>query len=163
MTFMRAVISLLGLIAAISTIAPASAELFKWVDERGVTNYSNEPPPATANKLARVEQKISVYTPDASFMEVVKALRERAIRALAEPEPPRSPVARIATQQSGYEQCVMSGRLGCDDLYGSSHVHAFFPVAVFPSHGVRPTRFLKPPAPAFQPGGTGLTRSSPLR
>ena len=44
----------------------AAAELYKWVDERGVTNYSSEPPAAaaTSSKLTRVENKISVYTPD---------------------------------------------------------------------------------------------------
>ena len=75
---MRTLIQLLIFLAAICATVPAAAELYKWVDERGVTNYSNEPPPAAApgNKLARIDNKISVYTPDESFMQAVKALRK---------------------------------------------------------------------------------------
>ena len=162
---MRTVILLLIYLAAIGASAPAPAELFKWVDERGVTNYSNEPPPAaaTANKLARVENKISVYTPDESFMQAVKVLRERALKALTEPEPQRSPVARIATPQPGYEQCLMSGRLGCDDLY-RSYSPVFLPAAaVFPLRGVRPARFHAPRPPAVPADGTRVSRASPAR
>ena len=102
------------LAAVILWPASAAAELYKWVDERGVTNYSSEPPAAaaTSSKLTRVENKISVYTPDDGVMQAVKAIRERSIQALTEPEPPRSPVARIAVERPAYENCVMSGRIG---------------------------------------------------
>jgi hypothetical protein len=146
---MRASICLLLACALTVTIAPASAELYKWVDERGVTNYSGDPPPpaATANKLARVENKISVYTPDDGVMQAVKAVRERAIKALTEPEPARSPVSRIAVEQSGYEQCITSGRIGCEDLYPAYYPAAYWPVAGYPLRRIPPTRFL-PPRPA---------------
>ena len=154
------------LLAALCTAAPAAAELYKWVDERGVTNYSNTPPAAaaTANKLARVNNTISVYTPDENFMQAVKALRERNLKALSEPEPERSPVVRIATQQSGYEQCLMSGRLGCEDLY-RSYSPAYLPgVALYPLHGVRPTRFLTPrPLPAPTGGTLRGVSAAPAR
>ena len=163
---MRTFAPSLLLLAALCAATAAAAELFKWVDERGVTNYSNEPPPAaaTARKLARVESTISVYTPDDSFMQVVKATRERALQALAEPEPPRSPVARIGppSLQSGYEQCLASGRLGCDDLY-RSYAPVYLPVAaVYPLRSVPQTRFLaRPPASRADP--TRVSRSAALR
>ena len=138
---MRTVIQLMICFAAACAAAPASAELYKWIDERGVTNYSNEPPPAaaTAKKLTRVENKISVYTPDEGFMQAVKAMRERSLKALTEPEP--QPVARYAAQPlTGYEQCLQSGRLGCDDIYGS-YYPGYYPLA-FARRGVHPTRFL---------------------
>ncbi len=140
------------LCAAIFSVAPAAAELYKWVDERGVTNYSSEPPSsaAAANKLTRVENKISVYTPDDGVLQAVKAVRERAIQAINAPEPARSPVTRIAVEQSGYEQCVTSGRLGCEDLYPAYFPAAYVPVGGYGySYGRRipPTRFL-PPRPA---------------
>jgi hypothetical protein len=142
-------IRLLFMVAAVGASLPAAAELYRWVDERGVTNYSNEPPPAaaTARKLARVTDKISVYTPDENFMKAVKTLRERSLQALAEPEQPRNPVARIvAPPQSGYEQCVSSGRSGCEDLYGG-YYPTYFPGAVgFARRAVQPTRFLTPRA-----------------
>ena len=45
----------------------AHAELYKWVDERGVVNYSNAPPAdAKQAKVAQhVEERVSVYQPDA--------------------------------------------------------------------------------------------------
>lgn len=135
-------------IAALCAAVPASAELYKWVDERGVTNYSNERPPAGANKVARVDNTISVYTPDESFMQSVKAMRERGLRAMSEPEPARSPVGVVSTAQSGYEKCVLSGRLGCEDIYGASQWHTPA-IAIIPYHRFQPTRFTyqRPPSP----------------
>ena len=159
---MHAAYPIIALLALTCVSATASAQLYKWVDERGITNYSNDAPPAatTANKLTRVENKISVYTPDDSFMQAVKATRERSIKALAEPEPTRSPVARIEVQQSGYEQCVTSGRIGCDDLYPGYYPAAYLPAAYYPYRRVYPTRFL-PPRPAPR-DPTRISRS-PLR
>jgi hypothetical protein len=146
---MRTYLRLPAFLILIGAIAPASAELYKWIDERGVTNYSSDPPPpaATANKLTRVENKISVYTQDEGVLQAVKAVRERAIKALTEPEPARSPVARIAVEQSGYEQCVTSGRIGCEDLYPAYYPAAYLPVGGYPLRRIPPTRFL-PPRPA---------------
>jgi hypothetical protein len=146
---MRAITCRLLAFAAILYVAPASAELYKWIDERGITNYSGEPPPAaaTANKLSRVENKISVYTPDDGVLQATKAVRERAIKALSEPEPVRSPVTRIAVEQSGYEQCINSGRIGCDDLYPNYYSAAYLPVGGYPLRRIPPARLL-PPRPA---------------
>ena len=145
---MRALLQMLLAGGIILVIAPASAELYKWVDERGVTNYSSEPPPpaATANKLSRVENKISVYTPDDGVLQAVKAVRERNAKALTEPEPARSPVARIAVEQSGYEQCITSGRIGCEDLYPAYYPAAYLPLAGYgyPLRRIPPTRLLPP-------------------
>ena len=42
------------------------AETYKWVDAKGITNYSNAPPSNanSAKSLKTVEERISVYTPD---------------------------------------------------------------------------------------------------
>ena len=74
-------------LAAVLAAAPAYAELFKWVDARGVTNYSNQPPddPASAKKLTPVANRMSVYTPDKPLLDAVEAYREkRNNRAAAE-------------------------------------------------------------------------------
>src|SRR3954467_4248752 len=144
---MRAIFYLALICPALLSTPPAAAELYKWVDERGITNYSSEPPAASAAKLTRVENKLSVYTPDDGVLQAVKAVRERAINALNEPEPARSPVARIAVERSGYEQCVTSGRLGCEDLYPAYYPAAYYPVGVYGGRRIPPTRFL-PPRPA---------------
>ena len=46
----------------LAALAPlAQAQTYKWVDERGVVNYSNTPPPAGAKSAQQVEERISVY------------------------------------------------------------------------------------------------------
>jgi hypothetical protein len=42
----------------------AQAEVYKWVDEKGKTNYSNTRPPSAAGKVQVVEEQISVSGPD---------------------------------------------------------------------------------------------------
>jgi hypothetical protein len=62
--------------------APAfSAELYKWVDEKGVTNYSNEPPPKGVNaKVIVPDDRVSVYTPDEATKQSIERSKERLAR-----------------------------------------------------------------------------------
>lgn len=163
---MRISNQLLLFLAVLGVLPPVAAETYKWVDERGVTNYSNAPPAAApAGKLTRVDNTLSVYTPDDNFMQAVKALRERSLKALSEPEPQpqRAPVTRVSTAQSGYEQCLMSGRLGCDDLYGN-HYPVYLPgVAAVPLRGITSLSFPSPRPPASRPDPTRISRVPPLR
>ncbi|MGH8701096.1 MAG: DUF4124 domain-containing protein, partial [Burkholderiales bacterium] len=73
------------LVAAFAA-APATAQIYKWVDERGVTNYSSEPPadPKAASSMRVVEAQISVYTPDKALTQAVEAFRQGSNRGLAE-------------------------------------------------------------------------------
>lgn len=142
---MRAFVKLLTIVAAIIATAPASAALYKWVDQSGVTNYSSEPPadPASAKKALRVEGTLSVYTPDESFMQAVQAMRQQRIQALYQPEPSptRNPVATLQSP-SPYEQCLASGRTGCESLYDGYFPSAYLPgVVVFQRRIVHPPRF----------------------
>jgi hypothetical protein len=41
----------------------AQAETYKWVDERGVVNYSNTPPPSAAKSVATIAERVSTYEP----------------------------------------------------------------------------------------------------
>jgi len=61
---MRRMLFLLALLAA----APAQADLYKWVDEKGVTNYSSTPPDAKAKSTA-IEDRVSVIQSDPSWKE----------------------------------------------------------------------------------------------
>jgi hypothetical protein len=75
--FMRAALAILLLLAA----APAAAQTWKWVDERGVVNYSNAPPPAAnAAKATPVEERVSIIPNDPYFLKLVAAAQERALR-----------------------------------------------------------------------------------
>jgi hypothetical protein len=117
----------------------ASAELYKWVDQNGVTNYSNSPPDsANAKKVVGIENRLSVYTPDEGFLQAVKAMRDLSVRALAMPPPPEAPPYAVVPVQplTPYEQCLASGRVGCDSLYGeyypSRYVPAYYPRRIAP-------------------------------
>ena len=61
------------MLSVVAVGAPASAQqLYKWVDERGVTNYSNHPPadPKTAKNVRPVEDRLSVYSPDPGLVRI---------------------------------------------------------------------------------------------
>jgi uncharacterized protein DUF4124 len=78
---------LLTCVAMFGASPALSAQLYKWVDERGVTNYSNQPPadPKAARNLGPVEGNLSVYSPDPALARAVVAFRqESGNRALAE-------------------------------------------------------------------------------
>jgi hypothetical protein len=91
---------LAGLVAALAALPAAtafSAQLYKWVDERGVVNYSNQPPadPQAAAKVATVEDRLSVYTPDPSLVRDIEAERQRMSRAASEKPEPRQPAVAL--------------------------------------------------------------------
>lgn len=66
---MRRLLALVLLLAS-----AAQAETYKWVDERGVVNYSNTPPPAAAKAGAKpVAERVSTYEPDPSMQRVAYA------------------------------------------------------------------------------------------
>src|SRR5262245_19450193 len=79
---------LLACVTLLGAASPAlSAQLYKWVDERGVTNYSNQPPadPGAAKNLGPVEGNLSVYSPDPALTRAVAASRQASYnRGLAE-------------------------------------------------------------------------------
>lgn len=57
---------------------PALAETYKWVDDKGVVNYSNKPPPAQAAKRQVVEERLSIVAPDPSLGPAIAAMNARA-------------------------------------------------------------------------------------
>jgi hypothetical protein len=62
----RAVPALAVVACAYSPLPAQAAEVYRWIDERGVVNYSNEAPPKTAKAkdVRIVEDRLSVYTPE---------------------------------------------------------------------------------------------------
>jgi hypothetical protein len=60
--------------------AAALAGTYKWVDAKGVVNYSNAPPPGKAAGAQLVEERISVVGADPSVAWAAAAMRERAAR-----------------------------------------------------------------------------------
>lgn len=66
---------------ALSSAASATT-LYKWVDERGVTHYSDQPPAASAKRQPIAENRVSVYTPDPQLLRAIEAERARALEDL---------------------------------------------------------------------------------
>ena len=86
---MNQLYALAGLVAALLAFpagTAAAAQLYKWVDERGVVNYSNQLPadPKSAKNVRDVEDRVSVYTPDPALVREIAAFRQRINQAAYE-------------------------------------------------------------------------------
>lgn len=173
--------------AAIAVSTPASAQqLYKWVDERGVTNYSNQPPsdPRTARNVRAVEDRLSVYSPDQGLVQAIEdshknfdqRQRERArIEALerqleAERSARQQSAAAAQQSQLAYDRCIADGRPDCNAIYGV--YGPYYPVIVAPPRHRRqpvPQAVLTPGATAgnvtadnnFIPGNSAAARPAP--
>lgn len=49
----------------------AHAETYKWVDQNGVVNYSNTPPPAAAKNAQTITERVSTYELDPALRQAV--------------------------------------------------------------------------------------------
>ncbi|MDB5905225.1 MAG: hypothetical protein JWM26_4103 [Betaproteobacteria bacterium] len=79
-------IFMLAVAALFAAATPlASAQLYKWTDDKGVVNYSNKPPAGAAKGVAVVEDRVSVYTQDPAVLQATQNARER--RNLPPPAP----------------------------------------------------------------------------
>ena len=128
------------LVAVLPLVAPATAaQLYKWVDERGVTNYSSEPPadPGAAKKLLPVEGNLSVYSPDPALKRSTETDRRdgnRALEARIASLERQLEVERLARQYAAAAAAPVSCRSGFDcygtvaDYYPVSHVVSYVPV-----------------------------------
>ena len=83
MSRLHVVAALLASVLAFATGTTASAQVYKWVDERGQVNYSNQLPanPKLAAKAAAIEDRVSFYTPDLALVNEIEANRQRARQA----------------------------------------------------------------------------------
>jgi hypothetical protein len=67
------------LLLALATL-PAQAQVYKWVDEKGRTHYSNTPPDSVADRMKPVEGRMSVMGMDPA----VRAAAEQRFAAMSE-------------------------------------------------------------------------------
>jgi hypothetical protein len=119
----------------------ASAETYKWVDEKGVTNYSNNPPPAAAKSAKapqKVEDRISTYEQDP---------------AVKGQQPTRSPYQQAADVEWLQRQQIMAARansVDCSYPYGVDCGN-WYPTVYYPAYPIvgHSHRF---PRPVFHAG-----------
>jgi hypothetical protein len=72
------------LLAALLLLAalPVAAETYKWVDAKGVVNYSNTPPAsASPTKASQVEERLSTYESDPALGPAAAASAARSAQS----------------------------------------------------------------------------------
>ena len=120
------------LLAALLLAPLAHAETYKWVDEKGVVNYSNTPPP-NAKNAATVPERISNYAPDPSLTQAIDVNR------------------RLDAAESEWlqRQWLMAMKQATPPAPATDVANTYYPaVAFFPARRpplIRPTFFLPPP------------------
>ena len=102
-------IALALLLAAGMAGAPASAQMFKWTDERGVTHYSDRKPDQPVPvKVEPVAGRVSVYSTDPSLLQAVEEDRVYRTRQSGAPSS-QNPVPNVSTaspQPVPYPPCA---------------------------------------------------------
>ncbi len=158
-------------LAALLLAAPAAhAEIYKWVDEKGVVNYANTPPENRQSvKLDETQGRVSTieaydYARDGATKRE-QALQERVARLEQEVARGRQvaatdELAAAEAYRRWREQCFAQRRIDCDDPDAAAldpgYVHPFpivQPVRPVPARRV-PGMYR--PTPKFAVGGGGV-------
>jgi hypothetical protein len=125
----RSATALLAVAAlGLASVPAANAQIFKWVDERGVVNYSNEPPPnGTAQRVAPVQDRMSTSSaptpaPSAStgasradpMQDRIESLERQLDQERRERSLPTDNEAE--RRRRAYEECLRARGTDCDTL-----------------------------------------------
>jgi hypothetical protein len=126
---MLRVIRLTSVFAVMLAAIPAYAQVYKWVDEHGVTNYSSEPP-ADRNagvKPPTIADRISVYAPEPAVQRAISAIslgKDRILSGRIDSLERQLAAERQSSQyaaaadaraaQAAYAQCLAERRVDCD-------------------------------------------------
>ena len=158
--------------ALLLAAAPAWADIYKWVDEKGVVNYSATPPAkksevkSPVKTLDTAESRLSVYTPartpEGSRENASEALRSRVEQLenqLAAERGRRASSSAEADERKkrAYEECVRARLVDCDPNRAPSSVNTGYPYPVMPvfvgraASVITPTFFVNPPAAPVTP------------
>jgi uncharacterized protein DUF4124 len=153
---MRRLILSSALASAFVAAAPAFAQVYKWVDDKGVVNYSNEAPANRSSKLLDPKSaKVSTYTPDEALKQTpgpVASLGERVLSEKIDRLERKLDAERAARQladvqaqtvaDARYQQCVRDRRVDCDsgmDPYYDPYYYAPYGVPIVVArHHFRP-------------------------
>lgn len=127
--------------------AHAIADMYRWVDAKGVVNYSNVPPPANANarRIADAEPAVSVIPLPVRPPEAQREAKEAALaRKIERLEDELAELRRAAIQRSAYVSYAAPPMVS----YADDSAAIAYPLLVYPS----PIRTGKPVHPRFRPG-----------
>jgi hypothetical protein len=170
-------VAMLVVLSALYAGPAACAQLYKWVDERGAVTYSNQLPvnPGSVKKLAVVEDKVSVYTPDPALLAAVEAERlGRGVSARMAEQDRRYHDERNARQAAAVAALPASGgpcAIWPGDCLSQSESYYYPPAFVtvaprlhrrlLPHVGPEPPRFGK--FPVHHSARSGFDGSKPSR
>ena len=147
--------------ATLSLLATSAfAQVYKWVDEKGVTNYSNAAPAKPGGNVTVVEDRISVYTPEQSVLDAAQKARERS--AAPAPAPMQPGVTAIAPSPVSAPTAVVAGSDACRNTTDPNCYGAPFfgvPVVIAPRRAPRLNQPQLPPGAIAGnvTGGSGYT------
>ena len=131
------------LLLALAAAPAAYGQMYKWVDERGVTNYSNEPP--RGQKVTPVQDRVSTYSSvpapgisastGASAPDPMRARAQAAERQLELERQQRGLAAEdeAARRRRAYDECVRARGVDCDSL-------SELPAGIAPAEVIVPAR-----------------------
>lgn len=144
--------------------APLHADTYKWVDEKGVTNYSNAPPPSRAAKTKLVEDRISVIPSDPTLPQAAAALRAREARRDEEWMQRQHAIAAMPVNHypsGGYADCLECGSYD-SYFYPYYGYGSYFPPRHPAQHPLAKARILHRALPHPTPHTRGgMTRPAP--
>lgn len=135
---------MMAMLAASCAAAPVCAELYRWVDERGVVTYSDRRPvdARIAEKTQPVPNRISVYAPDQGLLQAVETARLKK----SQPEPRGEPDRAVAYTAAAVPQAPAG--------YDPSGFIYPYPYAVFVPARRRPPPLEQAVLPAGAIAGT---------
>ena len=178
---MRRLILSSALVSVLSFAAatPALAQVYKWVDERGVVNYSNEAPAdRKATQLDPKNSRVSVIGSDDSTKRTATAESSVSERVLAEKvdrlerKLDAERYARNAADaqaqsaaDASYQQCLRDRRVDCDyagmdPYYGYGPSYGYWPVVVAKQRPLHDRGMHNKPAP--KPVGRPMFNPKPM-
>jgi hypothetical protein len=158
---------------AVALAGVAHAQVYKWVDEKGVVNYSSSPPPKgrVAVKLDEDSRRVSTIPVsearrDGPAAATDPALRRRVDELEREAAEQRQGAAQqeaaaAEAQRRWVEQCRADRRVDCDDPTRGAYVdpgynHAYPPANARPRPLPAPSPWAYQPTPHVVQGGGGV-------
>ena len=147
----------------------AEAQVYKWVDEKGVVNYSSTPP--EKRKSTRLDEENGRLSTVESYDYArnlpsprERALQDRVDRLEQEAARNRQTAAQqeAAAQQAQLqwrEACIAQRRVDCDDPYATPYDPGLAPYPIFRPGQSLPSRAASAtyrPTPDFAVGGGGI-------
>ena len=115
---MRPLVSLLFVVCTtLAATAPAGAQVYRWVDDRGVVNYATKPP-ADGRAVMRIDLQESRISVIPAARSPRPPLPSTAQVPTASPSFPglvdRTTVGALAANPDWRERCIAERRVDCD-------------------------------------------------